>query len=229
MITLISAPIHAWKDLLLPNEQDTRVILPRVTEGQNTTMTSSFSLPAWDPKRLPPSAHLFEDLPCRIQEHLGVIIDQHFSDQASRTSFTNRRGRSVTPDKVVEDLRDRCAISTFNLSYEAGTRAITEHLSYLVIVLYEVLTGNWLDIQSQQRTIDSSVITDRVFRFDDGIKILWGDKSSRAFDRFIGELMEQMRGGSPVELCVEPVATTYHGYKAILGKVRVWPCQTSPI
>jgi hypothetical protein len=35
--------------------------------------------------------------------------------------------------------------------------------------------------------------------------------------------MEQMRDGSPVELCVEPVATTYRGYKAILGKVRVAP------
>jgi hypothetical protein len=65
------------------------------------------------------------------------------------------------------------------------------------------------------------VINDRVFWFDDGTKVLWGDKSSRAFDRFIGELMEQMRYRSVVELCNEPVATTYCGYKAILGKVRV--------
>jgi len=31
---MISAPIHTLKDLLLPNEQDTRVILPQVTKGQ---------------------------------------------------------------------------------------------------------------------------------------------------------------------------------------------------
>jgi hypothetical protein len=217
------------KDLLLPNEQDTRVILSQVTEGETTTKTSSFSLPAWDPERLPPSARLVEDLPSKIQEHLGVIVDQHFSDQVARTTFTNRRGRSVKPDDVVEDLRDRCTNWTFNLSYEAATRATTEYISYQVRVIYEALTGNWLDVQSQQYTVDSSVITDRVFRFDDGIKILWGDKSSRSFDRFIGELMEQMRDGSPVELCTEPVASTYRGYKAILGKVRVCPCQTSVI
>ncbi|KAI0272858.1 hypothetical protein BGY98DRAFT_150141 [Russula aff. rugulosa BPL654] len=95
------APIHTWRDLLLPNEQDTHVIL-EVTEGHNTAKTSSFSLPAWDPERLPPSAHLFENLPSRMHEHLRVIIDQHFSDQAARTSFTNRRGRSVTPNDVIE-------------------------------------------------------------------------------------------------------------------------------
>ncbi|KAI0272873.1 hypothetical protein BGY98DRAFT_1179060 [Russula aff. rugulosa BPL654] len=55
-----------------------------------------------------------------------------------------------------------------------------------------------------------------VWRWD---KNLWADKSSRAFDRFIGELMEQMRDRSAVELCTEPVPTTYRGYKAILGKL----------
>jgi hypothetical protein len=156
-----------------------------------------------------------------MHEHLGAIIDQHFSDQAARTSFTNRRGRSVTPNDVVEDLRDRCTSFTFNLSHETETRAITEYLSYQVGVVYKALTGKWLDVRGQVRTSNSSVITDHVFRLDDEIKILWGDKSSRAFDRFIGELMEQMRGRSAAELCIEPVATTYGGYKAILNKVRV--------
>jgi hypothetical protein len=170
-----SAPIHTWKDLLLPNEQDTRVILPRVKEGQETAETSSFSLLAWDPERLPPSAQLFEDLPSRMHEHLGAIIDQHFSDQAARTSFTNRRGRSVTPNDVVEDLRDRCTSFTFNLSHETETRAITEYLSYQVVVVYKALTGKWLDVRGQVRTSNSSVITDHVFRLDDEIKILWGN------------------------------------------------------
>jgi hypothetical protein len=215
------APIHTWRDLLLPNEQNTHVIL-EVTEGHNTAKTSSFSLPAWDPERLPPSAHLFKNLPSRMHEHLRVIIDQHFSDQAARTSFTNRRGRSVTPNNVIEDLRDRCDFGgTFNLSYEGRTGAIAESLACLVKVVHAALTGNFLDVQPQERSSNGAVITDHVFQFDDGIKILRADKSSRAFDRFIGELMEQMRDRSAVELCNESVATTYRGYKAILGKVRV--------
>lgn len=119
--------------------------------------------------------------------------------------------------------------STFNLSYEAGTRTIAEHILYPVHVIYEALTGNFLDVHGQEHTSNSSVITDRIFRFGDGKKILWGEKSPRAFDKFIGELMAQMRDRSSVELCSEPVPTTYRGYKAILGKVRVCLCQTSPI
>jgi hypothetical protein len=188
---MASASIHTLKDLLLPNGQDTRVILSQVTlsqdtEGQEATKTSSFSLPAWDPERLPLSAHLSEDLPSRMQEHLGVIIDQHFSDQVARTSFTNRRGRSVKPDDVLEDLRDRSTGLFFNMSYEAAPLAVTEGLSYQVKVIYDALTGKWLDVRYQQSTINSLVITDRVFGFDGGIKILWGEKSPRAFDRFIG-------------------------------------------
>ena len=223
------APIQTWKDLLLPNEQDTSVILRRVTEGENIAQTSSFSLPAWDPERLPPSSHLFEVLPSKMQEHLGIIIDNHFSDRAERTSFTNSAGFSFTPDNVLNDLRIRCTSFTFNLSYESVSRTISELLSFQVHVIYEALTGIFLDIRNQEHTSNSSVVTDRTLRLDDGIKILWGEKSSRAFDRFIGELMERMRDGSPVELCNEPVPTTYHGYKAILGKVRVCPFQPSSI
>ena len=166
---MAGAPIHTWKDLLLPNEQDTRVILSRVTEEQTVTpMTSSLSLPAWDPERLPPSAHLFEDLPSRMQEHLRVIVDQHFSDQAAGTSFTNHGGYINTPDHVVQLLQDQSRIST--LSYEAVPLAITTFRSYGVKVIYEVLTGKWLDVQPQRRTSNSSVITDHIFRFDDGSK-----------------------------------------------------------
>ena len=225
-----AAPIHSLKDILLLNGRGTLIILPEITEEQVTLKTSSFSLPAWDPERLPSAAHLFEDLPSRIQEHLRVIIDQHYPTEAARTTFTNHMGYSVTPDDVLAGLRARCTISTFDLSHEIATRAITVYLSYEVKVIYEALTGNRLNVRPQERTSDSSVITDYGFRFGDGIKILWADKSSRAFDRFIGELMEQMRDRSAVELCTEPVPTTYRGYKAILGKVRVSPssCRTSP-
>lgn len=207
------APIHTWRDLLLPNEQDTHVSLYEVTEGQNTAKTSSFSLPTWDAERLPPSARLFEDLPSKMHEHLAVIIDQHFSDQAARTSSTNRIGYSVTPNSVIEDFRGHLSNCAFSLSHEARTGSITGYLAYLVNIVYAALTGNFLNRQRrQERTSDGAVITDHIFQFNDGIKILWADKSSRAFDSFIGEMMKQMRGRSAVELCTESVATTYRGY-----------------
>lgn len=42
-----------------------------------------------------------------------------------------------------------------------------------------------------------------VIQVDEGIRILWGDRSPKALarDRFTGDLVEQMRDGSPVELC----------------------------
>ena len=95
---MFGTSLQTWKDLVF---QDKSVILSSVTQGQNTTKTSSFSLLAWDPERLPPSAHLVENLPSRMQEHLGDIIDQHFSDKAASTSFTNCSDYSVTPDVVL--------------------------------------------------------------------------------------------------------------------------------
>ena len=221
---MFGTSIQTWKDLLFSNERDKSVILSSVTQGQNTTKTSSFSLPAWDPERLPPSAHLVENLPSRMQEHLGDIIDQHFSDKAARTNFTDRSDYSVTPDVVLGLLRSQCASFTFDLSNEAGTRTIANFLSYPVKVIYELLTGNFLDVQGQEHTSNSSVITDRIFLFDGGIKILWGEISSRAFDRLIGEFMGELRDGSSAELCAEPVPTSYRGYKAILAQVRLCPC-----
>jgi hypothetical protein len=69
---------HTWRDLLLPIDHlDTRIVLPRVdeSEGQTTAQATPLSLVSWDPKRLPPTAHLVTDLPSKMQEHLRVIID----------------------------------------------------------------------------------------------------------------------------------------------------------
>jgi len=84
--SMSSVTIDTWRDLLLPNDQDTRVFLLQVenTEGQHV-QTSTFA-PHWqvaDPERLPPSAHLFEEFPSKIRDHLGVILNQ---EQVSPTA-----------------------------------------------------------------------------------------------------------------------------------------------
>jgi hypothetical protein len=161
-------------------------------------------------------------------EHLVAILDQHYSTEAAGTTFTYRNGHTVTANFVLGDLGGRCiGWTSFNLSNEGSTSLVTGALLHEVGVIYEALTGNFPDVRDQERTSDSSVITSHGlrFKFDGEIKILWEDESSRSFDRFIGELMEQMRDRSTVELCMEPVPTTYRGYEAILGKVRVCPLQ----
>jgi hypothetical protein len=161
-----------------------------------------------------------------MQEHLGVILDQHYPNQAAMTSFINRRGSVLTPNELIRSLQNACGEHTLNLSYEPGTTSNTEHLTTMVRYIYFGLTQDPLDVQGQKRTANGSVITDHVLRFGDKIKILWEDKSSNVFDTFIGELMERMRDG-PASLssclCTELQPTMYKGYKAILAKVRVCP------
>jgi hypothetical protein len=76
--------VHTLRDLLISNNQDTRCFVRRVdeTEGQSTTNTSSFSPQLWNPERFSPFAHLCEDLPSKMLDHLGVILDRSYADQA---------------------------------------------------------------------------------------------------------------------------------------------------
>jgi hypothetical protein len=223
-----------FRDFFCPgNDHDTRVILSDVIEGPIATSaatTSSFALgkSRWDPKRLPALAHLFEDLPSKMLQNLRAIIDQHYPDQSASPNFTDHRGRIFTPDGIKLDIEARLAPLTLNLSYEPGVSMITEVLRYSVQVLYAVLTGDSLEVNGQSRTRNNAVRTDHLFSLGDRSGILWEDKSPKAFDKFIGELMEKMRDGSTV-LCRETKPTVYKGYKAICGKVRVCPCQTSHI
>jgi len=223
---------HTLRQLLCPsNDHDTRVILPQVTPSTGDAGTSPFLLTGKrtrrDPNRLPSSAHLREELPSRMQEHLVAIIDQHYPDQAARTTVLDYSGDDVTPDHVIRDIRGRCRSHTLNLNHEPGATTITEVLLYQVKVIYRALTGNELDIQAQVRASQGKVITDHTLRLGGEIRVLWENKSSKAFDAFIGELMAEMSQG-PVTIRTGS-RTKYDGFKAILAKVCVCLCQTSPI
>jgi hypothetical protein len=214
------------RDLLIPNHQDTRCFLRQrrqvdETEGQTIANTSSFTPQLWKPERLPSSAHLCEGLPSKMFEHLGTILDQYYADQVARTSFTNYRGRNITPNDCIELLRDHCARQELQFNYEGGSNALSQHLSDLVYDIYYVLTGQELHYRTEQPTPFSQVVSDFSYRVGSRVHILGGVESPKSFNHFIGELMEQMGDGSAAPLCFESVPTTYSGYKAILGKVRV--------
>jgi hypothetical protein len=193
--------IHTSGDLLVPpNVQDTRCFLRRVdvTEGQSTTNTSSFTPQLWKPERFPPSAHLCEDFTIQNALALGCYT----LSVLRRPSRKNRFHEPVGPQFHAQ-------------------RCYSQYLSDLVCHIYHALTGQELEYRAEQHVSFSQVISDFAYRVGDGVHILGGAKFPKAFNHFIGELMGQMRDGSPAQFCFESVPTPYDGYKAILGKVLV--------
>ena len=79
-------------------------------------------------------------------------------------------------------------------------------------------------------TSSSQVVTDFSYQAGDELHIIGVAKSPKVFDHFIGELMEQMRDGSPARLDVESVPTAYDGYKGYLDQSSCrCICQLSPV
>ncbi len=97
-------------------------------------------------------------------------------------------------------LREQCARRALQSNYEGGAKALSECLSKLVFDIYYALTGRELMYQTEQPTSFSQVISDFTYEVDDRVHILGEAKSPNVFDHFIGELMGQMRDGSPVQL-----------------------------
>ena len=215
--------IHTLNDLLIPSGQDTRCFFLNVVEEHSIAATSTFSLSLWDPQRLPPSAHLCDDLAGKMLEDLAAILDRSYSSQAGRANFTNILHRNTTPNDILSSLQLQCAARKFPFHYEGGAKAISDSLSLAVFSIFHALTGKELTYQVELPTSSGQVISDFSYKVDGLLHILGQAKSPKAFDHFIGELMQQMRGESPAStpLCTESAPTTYRGYKAMLAKVRV--------
>ena len=128
--------------------------------------------------------------------------------------------RNVMPNDSLVALQEQCIRQYFPFNYEEGSKALSPCLSHLVHNIYHALTGQELVHRTEQRTSFSQVASDFSYRLGDKLHILGEAKSPKAFNHFIGKLVEQIRDGSPIPLCSEPVPTAYGGYKAILHKVR---------
>ena len=215
-----NATIQTWRDLLLPNDQDTRISLRQFdnTEG-GQVQTSTFAPQAGNPGRFPSHAYLFEEFPSRIWHHLGVITNQHYSDRVAGTSFINHRGRNVTPAGVLERLQDLCDYCFFEYRYEQGSVIIARHLSDVVNDIFKALTGSEPRFKTEIHSSCHGVISDFSYLLDNRITILGENKSPNVFNNTIGAFMQQLGNESPVAICSSTL-TPYHGYPAIFGKVR---------
>src|SRR5258708_38670346 len=109
--------INTLKDLLIPNGQDTRCFL-NVVEEPSIARTSTFSLSLWDPQRLPPSAHLCDDLAGKMLEDLAAILDRSYSSQAARANFTNILPPQTTPNHNLPSIQLQLATPPFPFRYE---------------------------------------------------------------------------------------------------------------
>jgi hypothetical protein len=217
-----NATIQTWRDLLFPDDQDTRISLLRFnnTEG-GQVQTSTFAPQAGNPGRFPSYAYLFRDFPSRIRHHLGVIINQHYSYRVAGTSFINHRGRNVTPAGVLERLQDLCDRCLFRNQYDQGSVIIARHLSDVVSDIFKALTESEPRFDTEIHSSSHGVISDFGYLLGNRIKILGEKKSPNVFNNTIGAFMQQLGNGneSPVAICSSTL-TPYHGYQAIFGKVR---------
>ena len=155
-----------------------------------------------------------------MTENASELLDQPHADQVARTSFTNMLDRNVMPNDSLVALQEQCIRQYFPFNYEEGSKALSLCLSHLVHNIYHALTGQELVHRTERHTSFSQVASDFSYRLGDKLHILGEAKSPKAFNHFIGKLVEQIRDGSPIPLCSEPVPTAYGGYKAILHKVR---------
>jgi len=153
-----------------------------------------------------------------MQSHLHDILTQHYANQVARTSFIDKLASRVTPGSALHLIRQNIQTLNFPLNYESGV--IADFLSYLVISLHYALTEKELEFRGHVYARQKAVITDHVYQLDDGVKILWENKSPKVFDAFIRKLMEEMRSSqSSLNLCASMKRAKYQGYEAILSKV----------
>jgi hypothetical protein len=110
----------------------------------------------------------------------------------------------------------------FPHNYESDAKAIASHVSQLDRNLHYALTEKIPEFRNQEYMDHTVVVTNHVYKLDDTIKTLWEDKSPKVFDAFVGQLTNEIRAHeSEIIPFPELSPTTYDGYQAILGNVRV--------
>lgn len=241
-----TAPIHTWKSLLLPKNYDSRIFLSHVSKGATQHGTGPaesrpvFTPPEWYPDRLPSRVHLVNDLPFKMQTHLRGLLDHEF--YASRAvqkhctddSYSERDVKKLrtSPGAAFHHFKSRCETSDFPLTGGAGADMVATHLSDLVRDVCNGLTGGrplvCHSACTKREVLSTDIVYNRLYddceRYGkDWIDILWENKSPKAFNHFVGHLMDQLGAHGPSGFNPFPELSPikYDGYQAILAKVRV--------
>jgi len=149
-----------------------------------------------------------------MHQDLRCIISENYARQAAGSQVISDDGFTTTPHALFRQLRSYCETMNLNIASEAQVERIAVDISRLVQEIYDALTGHWLRFDMEISTKRPVVITDCVYLFGDTIKILWLNKSAKAFDALIGQLED-------AKDCASGLDHLLTGPVAILAKVCV--------
>jgi len=157
-----------------------------------------------------------------MSEHLAILLDRHYSCKRQRQVSQRGYSESLTPKGVFPSLQRNARNVNFRLNYEPGSSSIGPYLFSLVQIIYQALTESpRLSFDTEVHGPGDHVIGDFTYLIDNRITILVENKSPKVFDRFIGHFMEQGRVRTSYKSMLRVGGTSYEGYKAIFGKVRI--------
>ncbi|KAI9453885.1 hypothetical protein F5148DRAFT_453903 [Russula earlei] len=213
------AGINTWRDLLFPVSQHVHVSLeqyhnPPVSRSVQTSSLNAAMVGGHS--HLPASVEPVGGLLDSMRDHLVEIINENYAEPAAGTVFSGTT-HPITPQSVLQQLQLSCLLTSFSTKNEASSGAISQNLSFLVGVIYLALTNDVLRFRSQEPSRFRRVVTDHSYRIGNEIKILWEDKSSHVFERFMRTELRSLLGTNRV-LDLH-LASSYTGYKAILNKL----------
>jgi hypothetical protein len=183
-----------------------------------STATHRFSPPLHLPDRIPVQISLDFELPCKIHRLLSERLSDDKYRQITEAPASNRLIRNYGV------LQDFCEGHRFHVSgqqhdKEPSVTELAANLANPVRAAYRDLTGEAAVSDSQVRTNDGVVKSDRTYSVNEKVAILWEDKALLVFRKHMGGLLNRLQHGDSYFRNVGQ--QSWEGVEAILAKVRL--------
>jgi len=181
-----------------------------------STATHNFAPPLHLPDRIPFQISLDSELPCKIHRLLSELLSSDKYEQVAEAPASNRLVRNYGT------LQDFCESHRFHVSghqhdKEPSVTELAAHLTDPVRAAYRDLTGEVAISDSQVRTNDGAVKSDRTYSVNEKVMILWEDKALPVFRKHMGDLLDTLQSGNSYFRNVGQ--QSWEGVEAILAKV----------
>jgi hypothetical protein len=183
-----------------------------------STATHRFSPPLHLPDRIPVQISLDFELPCKIHRLLLELLSDDKYRQVTEAPASNRLVRNYG---VLQDFCEghRFHVSGHQHDKEPSVTELAVHLADPVRAAYRDLTGEAAVSDSQVRTNDGAVKSDRTYSVNEKVAILWEDKALLVFRKHMGDLLNRLQHGDSYFRNVGQ--QSWEGVEAILAKVRL--------
>lgn len=155
-------------------------------------------------------------LPCKIHSLLSELLS---SDKYKGVA------NATAGDRLVRNygtLQDFCESHRFHVSghqhdKEPSVTELATNLANPVRAAYRDLTGEVAISDSQVRTTDGAVKSDRTYSVNEKVAILWEDKALPVFRKHMEDLLDSLQNGNSYFRNVGQ--QSWEGVEAILAKV----------